>query len=142
MTTPYGEQLTRAFSLRGAHLVAMFARTPKAKEFRRWVLDILDREAVQSPIAKQFNDEELCHLAWLWRAGEVMINACRSVTPLLEVAQHRQAGQFFSIGMEYERVLNKGRKILARETAHVTGWQADENWSRVLPLLRQERIKH
>lgn len=35
---------TRIFSLRGAHLVAMFARTPVAKEFRKWVLDILDRE--------------------------------------------------------------------------------------------------
>lgn len=34
----------RVFSLRGAHLIAMFARTDVAKEFRRWVLDILDRE--------------------------------------------------------------------------------------------------
>lgn len=34
----------RVFSLRGAHLIAMFARTNVAKEFRRWVLDILDRE--------------------------------------------------------------------------------------------------
>ena len=32
----------RVFSLRGAHLLAMFARTETAKEFRRWVLDILD----------------------------------------------------------------------------------------------------
>lgn len=37
---------TRIFSLRGAHLIAMFARTETAKEFRRWVLDILDREVV------------------------------------------------------------------------------------------------
>ncbi|HHI2551395.1 TPA: Bro-N domain-containing protein [Klebsiella aerogenes] len=35
----------RVFSLRGAHLIAMFARTPVAKEFRRWVLDVLDRES-------------------------------------------------------------------------------------------------
>ncbi|WP_068638714.1 BRO-N domain-containing protein [Thauera butanivorans] len=34
----------RLFSLRGAHLLAMFSRTPVAAEFRRWVLDILDRE--------------------------------------------------------------------------------------------------
>lgn len=40
---------TRIFSLRGAHLIAMFARTPIAKEFRRWVLDILDREVSKSP---------------------------------------------------------------------------------------------
>jgi hypothetical protein len=34
----------RLFSLRGAHLIAMFARTAVAKAFRRWVLDILDHE--------------------------------------------------------------------------------------------------
>ncbi|EBA4600823.1 hypothetical protein BA656_11735 [Salmonella enterica] len=40
----------RVFSLRGAHLVAMLARTPLAKEFRSWVLDILDRDiSPQSP---------------------------------------------------------------------------------------------
>lgn len=41
----------RVFSLRGAHLIAMFARTDVAKEFRRWVLDILDREvAINMPV--------------------------------------------------------------------------------------------
>ena len=33
----------RIFSLRGCPLVAMFARTPVAKAFRRWVLDVLDK---------------------------------------------------------------------------------------------------
>lgn len=31
------------FSLRGCHLLAMFARTPVAKAFRVWVLDVLDK---------------------------------------------------------------------------------------------------
>ncbi|WP_227430385.1 Bro-N domain-containing protein [Psychrobacter sp. I-STPA6b] len=34
----------RIFSLRGCHLIAMFAKTDIAKEFRKWVLDILDKE--------------------------------------------------------------------------------------------------
>lgn len=34
---------SRIFSLRGCHLVAMFARTPVSKAFRRWVLDVLDK---------------------------------------------------------------------------------------------------
>jgi prophage antirepressor-like protein len=38
------EKTTRIFSLRGAHLVAIFARTPIAKTFRKWLLDILDNE--------------------------------------------------------------------------------------------------
>ncbi|MHA3061165.1 BRO-N domain-containing protein [Acinetobacter sp. ANC 4636] len=35
---------TRIFSLRGAHLITFFARTPVAKEFRKWALDILEKE--------------------------------------------------------------------------------------------------
>lgn len=34
----------RIFSLRGAHLLAMFARTAVAKEFRVWVLDVLEQQ--------------------------------------------------------------------------------------------------
>ena len=33
----------RIFSLRGCHLLAMFARTPVAKAFRKWVLDVIER---------------------------------------------------------------------------------------------------
>lgn len=50
----------RIFSLRGCHLVAMFARTPVAKAFRRWVLDVLDkldaeqRAASSSPTPDDF----------------------------------------------------------------------------------------
>lgn len=43
---------TRIFSLRGCHMIAMFARTDIAKSFRKWVLDILDRE-VGAPVAEQ-----------------------------------------------------------------------------------------
>jgi prophage antirepressor-like protein len=42
LPTPGGPQKTRVFSPRGCHLLAMFARTPVAKAFRRWILDILD----------------------------------------------------------------------------------------------------
>lgn len=35
----------RIFSLRGAHLLAMFARTSVAKEFRTWVLDVLEQQS-------------------------------------------------------------------------------------------------
>lgn len=40
----------RIFSLRGAHLVGVFARTPIAKEFRKWVLDVLEKEVLQQQI--------------------------------------------------------------------------------------------
>lgn len=39
----------RIFSLRGCHLLAMFARTGVAKKFRVWVLDILEKLSSPSP---------------------------------------------------------------------------------------------
>lgn len=122
----------RVFSLRGAHLIAMFARTPVAKEFRRWVLDILDREVHSSPIAKQFTDDELCTLAYLWRSAAVMYEACREVHPLLVVAEHRLSPRFCSIGTNYSRGINKAREILKRETNHIKEqpW-GDSNWKNV-----------
>lgn len=33
----------RIFSLRGAHLLGMLANTEPAKDFRRWVLDVLEQ---------------------------------------------------------------------------------------------------
>ena len=45
VSNPQAVNLTvRIFSLRGCHLIAMFARTDIAKQFRKWVLDILDKE--------------------------------------------------------------------------------------------------
>lgn len=49
------EKDVRVFSLRGAHLVAMLSKTPVAKEFRRWVLNILDREVGQPKITPAKN---------------------------------------------------------------------------------------
>lgn len=68
----------RVFSLRGAHLIAMFARTSVAKEFRRWVLDILDREVAQGRIYPAFAfdmhahnarvaNEHIRHIYNVWR---------------------------------------------------------------------------
>lgn len=50
LTDPNGiKQETRIFSLRGCHLIAMFARTKIAQKFRIWVLDKLEEEERQLP---------------------------------------------------------------------------------------------
>ncbi|HBY6942424.1 TPA: hypothetical protein MI542_04810 [Klebsiella pneumoniae] len=49
----------RVFSLRGAHLIAMFARTDVAKEFRCWVLDILDHEVTDGNNSPVFSGSVL-----------------------------------------------------------------------------------
>lgn len=47
LETAGGAQQVRVFSLRGAHLLGMLARTERAKEFRRWVLDVLEEKSKQ-----------------------------------------------------------------------------------------------
>lgn len=47
LATAGGKQMIRVFSLRGAHLLAMFARTEVAKAFRVWVLNVLDAEVAR-----------------------------------------------------------------------------------------------
>lgn len=42
LPTAGGVQKVRIFSLRGAHLLGMLAKTERAKAFRQWVLDILE----------------------------------------------------------------------------------------------------
>lgn len=58
-TTGVMELPTRIFSLRGCHLLAMFARTPVAKAFRRWVLDVIEQYGDRVPVAEPvtLNDE-------------------------------------------------------------------------------------
>lgn len=108
---------TRIFSLRGCHLLAMFARTPVAKAFRRWVLDVLDRlnaerqsfrnsEQVISPISKRSDPERKALTAiintWVGMApihyanARAQVNAHFGVTGVdaMTVAQVKEAIQW------------------------------------------------
>lgn len=51
MTVGLTEVIVRIFSMRGCHLVGMFARTPVAKAFRRWVLDVIEQYGDRVPVA-------------------------------------------------------------------------------------------
>lgn len=55
----FGTGRARIFSLRGCHLLAMFARTPVAKAFRKWVLDVIEQYGDRVPVAEPvtLNDE-------------------------------------------------------------------------------------
>lgn len=59
LPTEGGPQETRIFSLRGCHLLAMFARTPVAKAFRKWCLDVIKQYGDRVPVAEPvtLNDE-------------------------------------------------------------------------------------
>ena len=61
--TEGGVQKIRVFSLRGAHLLGMLARTKKAKEFRRWVLDIIEQHRHEAGILTTEYHQALAALA-------------------------------------------------------------------------------
>lgn len=69
----------RIFSLRGCHLLAMFARTPVAKAFHKWVLDVLDRLAAEERAALPSSDtltpEQQAHLQAIVAAKAGMVPA-------------------------------------------------------------------
>lgn len=79
LPTEGGPQETRIFSLRGCHLLAMFARTPVAKAFRKWVLDVLDRLAAEERAALPSSDtltpEQQAHLQAIVAAKAGMVPA-------------------------------------------------------------------
>ncbi len=129
----------RIFSLRGAHLIAMFSRTALAKEFRRWVLDVLDRETAAHPqLLTVLTDDELHSLAWLWRAADYMMGAARRIYPLLDVAEHREAGTYYSIIHEYPMTLATAQRILADKTRHVQpATHSNRDWNRLIPHLHR-----
>nr|WP_232829678.1 P22AR C-terminal domain-containing protein [Rahnella sp. NRRL B-41462] len=109
----------RVFSLRGAHLIAMFARTPVAKEFRRWILDILDREVAHSPIAKQFTDEELINLSYMWVWMDKGRRVAKQVYPALNQLGSPHHGFFYDMANESHYMIDKARESLVRETENI-----------------------
>jgi prophage antirepressor-like protein len=50
------EMNNRIFNSRGCHLITFFARTAVAKQFRKWVLDVLDKH-IGAPVAKNHKSE-------------------------------------------------------------------------------------
>jgi kilA domain protein len=61
LPTAGGKQQVRVFSLRGCHLLGMLARTKAAKEFRHWVLDVLEKEVSGSLQASKALPSGLTH---------------------------------------------------------------------------------
>ena len=122
VTTPYGEQMTRAFSLRGAHLIAMFARTPVAKQFRRWVLDILDREvAINAPTSSMPSERErhAYNVSALAHHYQVMYEAWKTqIEPALRAIESPLAGRLcdrFQDGKVFMSYVKQGAEKQLKE---------------------------
>lgn len=119
MTSGNYRKKVRVFSIRGAHLIAMFATTPVAKEFRRWVLDILDREAEHSPIAKQFSDDELVSLCYLQLWMEKSQQMCKHLYPGMKQLGSELSGKIRDIACETKYMTDETKKMLLREAENL-----------------------
>lgn len=81
--TAGGVQDVRVFSLRGAHLLGMLARTDKAQDFLRWVLDVLD--SLNKPPVIDDPDS--------FERSEQLVSAARVYNAFLRVGRQLRLGQ-------------------------------------------------
>uniref|UniRef100_UPI00403E21E4 BRO-N domain-containing protein n=1 Tax=Pasteurella multocida TaxID=747 RepID=UPI00403E21E4 len=118
------EKEVRIFSLRGAHLIAMFARTPIAKEFRKWVLDILDRETNQRqqlalPEPKPHGillDEEAFYVVAkaIAKLNESTFEWEKMMDLFSELESHRNYKTAFNLGVASYNLAQSSEKIIMK----------------------------
>ncbi|MWQ13806.1 hypothetical protein GHJ01_02025 [Glaesserella parasuis] len=126
LQTAGGKQQVRVFSLRGAHLIAMFARTKVAKDFRKWVLDILDREISENeqqnqPLVKpeirypaEFTGAEIYSLVWLLISHRNMNDLLGELEQPLAAIGSNFHPAVYSHHREYKRLIDENLPILKR----------------------------
>ncbi|MFQ2037344.1 P22AR C-terminal domain-containing protein [Aeromonas veronii] len=74
-------------------------------------------------------------LAWLWHAADYMMGG---IYPLLEVADHREAGTYYSIIHEYPMTLAAAQRILADKTRHAQlATHSNRDWNKLIPHLHR-----
>lgn len=114
---------TRIFSLRGAHLIAMFARSSVAKDFRKWVLNVLDDVTVPEilPYYPQgmeerccMDEDELQHLIWCWYAAEEMRIVIKKLREPLYALGVPVASKMFDQSIDYKFYARDARRVILR----------------------------
>lgn len=99
LDTAGGRQPVRIFSPRGCYLLGMFARTDKARDFRRWVLDVLEGHAAPK-VGRTMTFPQ--HLAALRYRGVLVekLAATRERGPAVELyANLRQISRLLGMGV-------------------------------------------
>lgn len=70
-------------------------------------------------VEKQFTDEEVCSLAWLWLLADKMREHASKTYPALEQLESRYAGEARDIANEFKYWLDKTMITLSREASHI-----------------------
>lgn len=128
MQTNGGVQKVRIFSLRGCHLIGMLSHTKVAKEFRKWVLDILDRETQQQehlPLAEAEADEEairiIANLYHSLNGAYEMGEKIRKEYPHLgrDIDKFIGGHYLYNLNMPTENALEKARKYVQAKSERI-----------------------
>ena len=123
----------------------MFATTPVAKEFRRWVLDILDREAeksaipLQPHIQPQFTAEEIILLCYMQLWMEKAQDLSKQLYPIMKELNSSYTNKLYDIAFETIYMVTKNRDVLLREAARLD--QSSFVVQRARPMLKSLRAR-
>ncbi|HDL1262105.1 TPA: hypothetical protein PWU92_002477 [Mannheimia haemolytica] len=152
MDTASGMQKVRIFSLRGCWLLGMRSHTKVAKDFRKWVLDILDKEVSQNnqqiaPLAEPKITMELTKKEWLrfasmWFALYNSLEVLATLEKPLRAIGSPFGATAYTHATEYQTTLGVMKRILAPMLADFEVDPFEEaHYHKALTTLRQYQPK-
>ncbi|WP_439290814.1 P22AR C-terminal domain-containing protein [Lonepinella koalarum] len=152
MPTAGGIQKVRIFSLRGCHLIGMLSHTKVAKDFRKWVLDILDKETQQPQqialpepeplISKSLTESEWLQFAGHWFALYNALDLLAKLEQPLQAIGSRFAVTAYTHAREYANNLGLMKRILEPMLAEFDVDPIDEPYKfNALKTLREFKVK-
>ena len=143
MPTAGGLQKVRIFSLRGAHLIGMFSHTKTAKDFRKWVLDVLEQVAQpqqhalpepEKTYTVTLKEYELQTVAWACFAFRRNNNLLHELYSPLAAIGSKFAVEARDNAIEYRNTLRRFNEVVKRITVDIEA-DPETNW-RVLKHIR------
>ncbi|EJI4679244.1 phage antirepressor Ant [Salmonella enterica] len=81
--------------------------------------ELLGKQEALLVAEKQFSDEEVCSLAWLWLLADKMQQHAELTYPALKQLESRYAGEAHDLAKEFKYWLHQTMSALSRETAHI-----------------------
>ncbi|BET96558.1 phage antirepressor N-terminal domain-containing protein [Xenorhabdus taiwanensis] len=82
--------------------------------------EFLGKETLPAPeVKQQISDDDLQNLCWLWQHSINMARYMIDVEPILKVAEHKLAGEYYSYPRNAIKCANSVRRILEKATEHI-----------------------
>jgi hypothetical protein len=82
------------------------------------------------------SDEDLYDLAWLYKVADRMRYQIELIEPALRAIDSHFKGAFYSMAHDYKYTLKQAKKIIERETLHISTTGITDKWNNVLSVIR------